>query len=61
MDLAPRYRYWSQGQNILKNRLQKYMMEMLGMVQLCEKLDPGVICKQVAGLTNLFDKCVDKK
>ena len=37
------------------------MMEMLGMFQLCEKLDPGIICKQVAGLTNLFDKCVDKK
>lgn len=37
------------------------MMEMLGMVQICEKLDPGVICKQVAGLTNLFDKCVDRK
>ena len=37
------------------------MMEMLGMVQLCEKLDPGGICKQVAGLTNHFDRCVVRK
>ena len=37
------------------------MMEMLGMVQIYEKLDPGVFCKQVAGLTNLFYRCVDRK